>query len=903
MSLQSSSHLLTIQLRNGSSSPKRQKTDSTTTTSKKTLILDQTCKVLSTDENLFIPLGTQTDGMQTYKLNLKQHFCRPCQTYFLSRRLHYMGDTHQFQDKHFRLSTADPTVTCTLNSLSIRLSISDSNPLPIQSQQEIYQPNLIESTYELTLHNDATKDTFITNLFYEDLLEDVTISTTTFPTYHQNQICVQPLNINIPGQTSHIIGQLHLKGSKPLTCQPTIIFTVKTGSTHVFYVKESIHLIRGDKYLDFTTDKLQQVKTTPWNQQRIPSTDRTPQTEHFLKLFPQLQPSEVNLFKFLNDPSYSHSVLRSNLHNTIAESQSLLQKPLEQSIYLQKLSLQHRLETHTNIEHNLYLSQARILDFTPNAHNSNETLIRVACHSSNSLAIKQANHVTIRFNDKFYPATINRVEPDFIQLHLPTTPEGLNIASPIDIARNSNNYVNHVLETTLHNVGKHKLQEYLFPDLANATTQQNKTQYFLELNSEQQQAVTNAMNFNPIAPFLLYGPAGCGKTKIILELSIQHAKLGQTVLICAPTNQGVSNLHSKITRATRAICPNKIVTKALVDGTPLGDNCFDCSIDDTNTYHIFPKTETLLQSAIIISTLTTSIKLSNLINSKIAADVIIIDEAAFPKEIDCLIPIVSQLAQETKTPRVILAGDQHQLTNCPRSTAAANSGYGTSLLVRLLSTPQYQSTPNMSFMLRMNHRNPVVIINILNNLLYNNMILSPSNAALGQIKAINVTSSPTTRNNESSRFSTAEAQVAVDTAKHYTSNKTIIVCYYSSQATLINYLIKKQNLHNTFATTTENTQGGEADTIIISPTIRTDAFSPWHSNIQRNCMVTSRSKNIVIIVANLLPLSDYPVFSQLIKTSIETGNIDTVPRIEEELRRKLSIPPSPPLPHTQVTAN
>jgi len=60
------------------------------------------------------------------------------------------------------------------------------------------------------------------------------------------------------------------------------------------------------------------------------------------------------------------------------------------------------------------------------------------------------------------------------------------------------------------------------------------------LNESQRDAVAFALSQSEIA--VIHGPPGTGKTTTVVELIMQHVRLGHKVLACAPSNIAVDNV-------------------------------------------------------------------------------------------------------------------------------------------------------------------------------------------------------------------------------------------------------------------------------------------------------------------------------------------------------------------------
>lgn len=105
-----------------------------------------------------------------------------------------------------------------------------------------------------------------------------------------------------------------------------------------------------------------------------------------------------------------------------------------------------------------------------------------------------------------------------------------------------------IMKTALNELPNNKTLYQLFELLHNGTDQQDKnvpehislTFTNQRLNKSQQQAVAAIVQNNQVT--IVHGPPGTGKTTTLVEAVIQLIKLGEKILVAAPSNTAVDNI-------------------------------------------------------------------------------------------------------------------------------------------------------------------------------------------------------------------------------------------------------------------------------------------------------------------------------------------------------------------------
>jgi helicase MOV-10 len=260
-----------------------------------------------------------------------------------------------------------------------------------------------------------------------------------------------------------------------------------------------------------------------------------------------------------------------------------------------------------------------------------------------------------------------------------------------------------------------------------------------QLNYEQQKAVSAILHSSyGSVPYLVSGPPGTGKTKTIVETTLQFLKApkhlagGQGnfqpaphILLCAPSDPAADTLASRL---ARHLMPTELFrlngwSRAFpeVPGYLLPYSYVE------NDLFSLPSFEVLMSYKVVVTTChdadmlvqarLTNDALSHLARSTIRAvapaattainesqllhwTALLLDEAAQATEPDALIPLMvvapsleSQAAIQalSSLPQVVMAGDEYQLG--PRLCSGSSSALSTSLFARLFSRAFYAQHP------------------------------------------------------------------------------------------------------------------------------------------------------------------------------------------------------------------
>jgi helicase MOV-10 len=209
-----------------------------------------------------------------------------------------------------------------------------------------------------------------------------------------------------------------------------------------------------------------------------------------------------------------------------------------------------------------------------------------------------------------------------------------------------------------------------------------------KLNEAQREAVTKIFLMDSNSkPLLLFGPAGTGKTRAIIEAvcQIQLLSPGRQILCCAPSNEAADLLAALISEAFQKLFGDgKMVLRlnswqrkanevaANVQGL--------CHLDQKTGLFSIPSVENLKTYTVIVTTCFAAEILDRSGLDQNHFSYVIIDEAAQAIEPEALIPITSRCCSSAA---VVLCGDHFQLGPVVRSSAAENLGLCRSLFERL----------------------------------------------------------------------------------------------------------------------------------------------------------------------------------------------------------------------------
>lgn len=295
--------------------------------------------------------------------------------------------------------------------------------------------------------------------------------------------------------------------------------------------------------------------------------------------------------------------------------------------------------------------------------------------------------------------------------------------------------------TTLSSQGSNAwLHAMLFPELSNGAVQDKLStgvfglEWFDEgLNFEQKKAVQTVKdNRYGVVPYLVSGPPGTGKTRTLVEMTMQMLTVSMDhsiiphILVCAPSDAAADIL---LMRLSKYLSINELLrlnnwtrTSSEVPGEVLpycyqnADNLFalpdfkklmaykvvvtSCRDADMLVHGRLTNDALASLAADMLSSISPSIKTN--MSMLVHWTALLLDEAAQATEPEALIPISVVMPSEASvwskstTVQVIMAGDEYQLGPrlTPRAFAShSDEALSASLFARLWSRPLYAGHP------------------------------------------------------------------------------------------------------------------------------------------------------------------------------------------------------------------
>ncbi|KAI1789430.1 P-loop containing nucleoside triphosphate hydrolase protein [Ganoderma leucocontextum] len=413
----------------------------------------------------------------------------------------------------------------------------------------------------------------------------------------------------------------------------------------------------------------------------------------------------------------------------------------------------------------------------------------------------------------------------------------------------------------------------------------------ISTNPAQLQAVKSIASLRPgMAPFIIFGPPGTGKTVTVVEAirQILHRQPRATILACAPSNSAADIIAERltmftpaeITRCNAASRDPASVPAALVPYTHYAGD-----------HYALPSREQLMQYRLTVSTCGNASFAHNIGIRQGHYSHIIVDEAGQASEPEVLTAIKAMAGANTI---VILAGDPKQLGPVIRSSIARELGLGKSYLERLIEMPLY-SSPNgrgTSYIkLIKNYRSHEAILRYPNQQFYddelevcgqpatiNKFIGSPQLVSpwfpivFHAISGTNEreASSPSYFNIDEASQVKAYIQALLGDARHPIRPEDIaVVTQYHAQVLKIRKLLRETGIaKGVMVTSVENIQGQERPVIIMS-TVRSSqellAYDAkftlgFISNPRRFNVAVTRAQALLIVVGDPSVLSIDPLW-------------------------------------------
>ncbi|XP_064536155.1 putative helicase MOV-10 [Drosophila montana] len=443
-------------------------------------------------------------------------------------------------------------------------------------------------------------------------------------------------------------------------------------------------------------------------------------------------------------------------------------------------------------------------------------------------------------------------------------------------------------------------RNYLFaiPNLANQLHESDCFEDFnlintqIATNSEQLQAVKQIVNGpNSLAPYIVFGPPGTGKTTTIVEAVLQLCLLRPKshIIVTAGSNSACDTVALKICELIEnnvrfadqkknvvlRVFSRKRYEQGLENVHPLVVKYSNCA----NDYKNFNSLK-LKKYRIIVSTLCL-VGLLALNDSDVQFTHVFIDEAAASTEPETLLGIVGV---KNAACHIILSGDHNQLGPFIGSQRASSLGFGQSLLERLMLSRLYQLDASGNYdrtlqtRLRRNYRSHPEIVGLFNKLYYHdeliplaptmkiNMAAKWNQLANAKFPILfhNIYGKTCRKMHSRSRYNQQEAQVlswyvrillgrGIGGGLSVKQQDIGVITPYLAQCELIKQIFIERGLFDVDVGTVQRYQGREKPIIVVSM-VSSYTSTTFVTNPRLLNVILSRAMSLLIIIGNPVSL-------------------------------------------------
>jgi len=220
----------------------------------------------------------------------------------------------------------------------------------------------------------------------------------------------------------------------------------------------------------------------------------------------------------------------------------------------------------------------------------------------------------------------------------------------------------------------------------------------IETNPEQLAAVQAIVTAQSgMAPYLVFGPPGTGKTVTLVEAIKQVWKLNPSshIIATAPSNTAADLLASRLAKDIPSMDMLRLHASSRSRET-VPDSLRPVS-NLTDAGYVFPPMTQLAKYKILITTLVTAGKLVSAMFPPNHFQHVFIDEAAQATEPETMVALAGIVSphltfQSVAASQIVMAGDPMQLGPIVRSVIADSHGMSVSLMERLMASPPYSVT-------------------------------------------------------------------------------------------------------------------------------------------------------------------------------------------------------------------
>ena len=430
------------------------------------------------------------------------------------------------------------------------------------------------------------------------------------------------------------------------------------------------------------------------------------------------------------------------------------------------------------------------------------------------------------------------------------------------------------------------------------------------LNPEQRDAVEFAIRMQRLA--IIHGPAGTGKTVTAVEVILQHVKLGQRVLACAPSNVAVDNMACILWELWDAFSTSPQsaeITSMIRLGHParIKEDMLDFWIDK-HTRYCYDEWEDLLGgdwedlagekehfrevidgANVVLCTLATASAQGQLKLAETGGsfDLLVIDESSQAME------ALSWLAIP-RAKKLVMFGDLEQLSPLVKNQSAKNQGLGISLMERQMKLHGEAVVRRLDVQYRMNEK----IQGWSSEFHYDGLLAAaPRNLRhrLSQLPGVKDTedTGPTLllidtagckltesqRDQTKSLQNSGEARIvavhAAALAKDGVRQQDIgVITPYNAQTATIRDELRRKQLPEVEVNTIDGFQGREKEVIILSLVRSNEKGNVGFLNDKRRINVAvTRARRQLCVVCDTATLSSSEVIKSLVTYIRENGEV------------------------------
>ena len=833
-------------------------------------------------------------GQGEQRVSLRKNTCNLCLRPYTIKSIHTIGSYHTLQTRTKHL--INPKSDSILNHITQGLFLNSSREETVH-----WKVTPDNQVFPLDLHASIQGNVVWDTIVYFNKTQGIRLKTDLYVQSYENQVQVVKLAESPVGEGVNKSGvSLEITTKLPIEADLSILYEINT-NLGPKTIRLKLWVTQGVTK-DFQLEKLEQQtpKPPPMKQEKhAPSWLGTNYLVHLMG-----QDLEKFHFSILNHME-QETLKRNNSslkvtpldcpvkEQQVKENWQLLLSPLTKSNYVNKLLLLVHIEFNNHMKYN---PSYKVRSINSVAKNGNTETSRLILNVTNStlgrLNLKTGHQVYFESPEQRFTGCLELTGEQTCSFIIDILPQDIDTQAEFTLSKMDNKFLSLVYISSLILTKRKNLVDYWFPtqyepkgETVTAVT------FHQRLSLGQEETVKKALNHPTTLPFIITGPAGTGKSFILLEVVLQllERQPDKRILLVNPTNHGLIDLHRKLSDLLETHMDKKFRTlKIASPSQPKGPTCDHCYLNTAGTHHEYPPPEYITQFAVLLCTPTVAFRLGYLEGLKLNLSAIIVDEACFLTEPDTLTAVVPHLsASDENKPLVVLAGDIVQLTYQPRSTCAKLGEYGTSTMKRLSSLDLYKTNPNIFIEMWLSYRNPKVMVSLMNKLGYQDKVVSAVTTHTGKVFACHSTSIAKKAQGDKSTYSDVEAATCLYYASLCRQNNPkksiVILCCYVAQVAIFKQLQRTMfpvgGAEERFkAVTTETIQGSEADIVFLCPTIQGSypkgpANYSWPANKNRLTMSVSRAKSQFYLVGDLLLLNRIHSFKEVIDQATAMGNL------------------------------